>query len=90
MGNVGSGVNNNLSVMGFPVNVAARLQAATKELNNSFLISAKAFQLLRNQPREAICTNINLKGIKDPFAVYLIGQPFRTPASLGNEILISE
>ncbi|KAA5543463.1 adenylate/guanylate cyclase domain-containing protein [Adhaeribacter rhizoryzae] len=90
LGNIGIGVNNNLSVMGFPVNVAARLQNATKELNNNFVISAKAFQLLKNQPQETICTNINLKGVKEAFAVYLIGQPFRKPATLEANILAAE
>ena len=76
LGKVGIGVNNNLTVMGFPVNVAARLQAATRELNNSFIISDKAFQLLKNQPPAVLCANINLKGVKEPFAVNLIGKPY--------------
>jgi adenylate cyclase len=76
LGNVGIGVNNNLTVMGFPVNVAARLQAATRELNNSFIISDKAFQLLKKQPPAVLCANISLKGVKEPLAVNLIGKPY--------------
>ncbi|HEV2830973.1 MAG TPA: adenylate/guanylate cyclase domain-containing protein, partial [Hanamia sp.] len=39
VGNIGLGISNNLTVMGLPVNIASRLQSATKEVNNSFIIS---------------------------------------------------
>lgn len=80
-GNVGIGLNNNLTVMGYPVNIAARLQAATKELNNSFVISERAFSLLKNPPYVTSSANINLKGVSSAFEVRLIGKPFQYMAT---------
>lgn len=76
-GNVGIGLNNNLTVMGYPVNIAARLQGATKEVNNSFVISENAFQLLKKPPYVQGCANLNLKGVSSTFAVRLIGKPYQ-------------
>ncbi len=75
IGNIGIGVNNNLTVMGAAVNVAARLQAATKEYNNSFIISDKAFNLLSAKPTDS-SASAQLKGIKDSVNIHLIGQPY--------------
>jgi adenylate cyclase len=75
VGNVGIGVNNNLTVMGLPVNVASRLQAATRELNNSFVVSKEVYDLLEDPPAsDAI--NLYLKGIKYHLPVYVVGHPF--------------
>ncbi|MCP2045311.1 adenylate/guanylate cyclase domain-containing protein [Pontibacter sp. HSC-36F09] len=76
VGNVGIGLSHNLTVMGFPVNIAARLQAATKELNNSFVISAVAYRLLKNPPYAVGCNYLNLKGVSTPYEVRLIGKPY--------------
>ncbi|PKV75922.1 adenylate/guanylate cyclase domain-containing protein [Pontibacter ramchanderi] len=76
VGNVGIGLSHNLTVMGFPVNIAARLQAATKELNNSFVISAVAYRLLKNPPYAVGCNYLNLKGVSTPYEVKLIGKPY--------------
>lgn len=75
IGNIGIGVNNNLTVMGLPVNIAARMQDATKQLNNSCIISAETYQLLLQKP-EATYKEVHLKGFKDKFRVYLIGHPY--------------
>jgi adenylate cyclase len=81
-GNVGIGVSNNLTVMGYPVNIAARLQAATKELNNSFVISERTFTLLKNPPEAVGCAYLNLKGVSSAYEVRLIGKPFQAAASM--------
>lgn len=83
-GNVGIGLCNNLTVMGYPVNIASRLQAATKELNNSFVISEKAFSLLKNPPHAVGCDYLNLKGVSSAYEVKLIGKPYE--ASLATAI----
>ena len=75
-GDIGIGVGGALSVIGYPVNVAARIQAATKEVNNSFLISAAAFRLLGSPP-PAWSTTVNLKGISEPCQVYLLGKAYQ-------------
>jgi len=63
------------TVMGFPVNVAARLESATKELNNNYIISDDAYKFLdeRNNAPEKY---INLKGVSEPFCVRLIGKNY--------------
>jgi adenylate cyclase len=62
-------------VMGYPVNVASRLQAATKELNNNFIVSTDVFRLLDNAvPNEK--AEINLKGVTGVCELYLIGKAY--------------
>jgi adenylate cyclase len=74
-GNVGLGVNNNVTVMGLPVIIASRLQAATKEVNNSFIISDEVYQMLENPP-SVPTTQISLKGIHEQLHVHLIGKGY--------------
>lgn len=76
-GDVGIGLCNNLTVMGYPVNIASRLQAATKELNNSFVISERAYRLLKNPPESLGCAYLNLKGVSNAYEVKLIGKPYQ-------------
>ncbi|MFZ6012064.1 MAG: adenylate/guanylate cyclase domain-containing protein [Bacteroidota bacterium] len=42
-GNLHLGAHDHFVVMGYAVNVASRLQAATKELNNNFIISSAVY-----------------------------------------------
>jgi adenylate cyclase len=74
-GNIGIGVNNNLTAMGMPVNIASRIQDATKELNNSFVISDSVYKLL-TQPPEAEEIEISLKGIKNSINVFICGRTY--------------
>ena len=62
-------------VMGYPVNVAARLQEATKELNNNLIVSAEVYELLSDPP-ETEPQLIHVKGISTPLSVYLLGKPY--------------
>src|SRR5207302_7066278 len=62
VGNIGLGIHNNLTVMGLPVNIASRLQNATKQLNNSFIISDEAYKHLTNAPKNAQRQSVTLKG----------------------------
>ena len=68
--------NNNYTVMGFPVNVAARLESSTKELNNNFIISEFVYGMLDQQNGLTEQRQINLKGVSEPFLVRLMGKPF--------------
>lgn len=77
IGNIGIGVNNNLTVMGLPVNIASRLQAVTKQLNNSIIISAETYQLLNQKP-EAIQQEVYLRGLKNKIQIYLVGETYST------------
>ena len=81
VGNVGIGLSNNMTVMGYPVIIAARLQAATRELDNSFVISDLAYRLLKNPPYSMGCGYLNLKGVSNAYEVKLIGKPYETKQS---------
>ncbi len=72
-GNIGIGINNALSVIGYPVNIASRIQDATKELNNNFLISQSAYNLLEEPMNNISSKKIYLKGVKNPIKVILLG-----------------
>jgi adenylate cyclase len=43
MGSIEINKTNQLKVMGLPVNIASRLQSATRELNNNFIVSAYCY-----------------------------------------------
>jgi adenylate cyclase len=75
VGNVGIGVNNNLTVMGLPVVIAARLQAATRRLDNSMLVSEEAGRLL-HLPGHTPRAELELKGVARGYKVYLLGRHF--------------
>ncbi|ELR69497.1 Adenylate cyclase [Fulvivirga imtechensis AK7] len=65
-----------LIVMGYPVNIAARLEAATKELNNNFIVSSTVFDLLKSPPEESAMAEVKLKGVANPFKLHLIGKSY--------------
>lgn len=75
-GTVRVGTEDHSIVMGYAVNIASRLQNATKELNNDFIVSSEIYNLLINsstlEPQ-----SIFVKGISSPLAVYLMGKPYR-------------
>jgi adenylate cyclase len=75
-GNIRLGSENHMVVMGHAVNIASRLQNATKELNNNFIISSYVFHLLQTTLAEYLTTSIQLKGISKPMQVYLLGKPY--------------
>jgi adenylate cyclase len=65
-----------LSVMGLPVNIASRLQAKTKELNNDFLLSEDAYQLLADDKAVVRHQTVQLQGIRHEQQVRLVGKPY--------------
>ena len=71
-----------LSVMGLPVNIAARLQAKTRELNNDMLMSEYAYQLLDTQTSSLVQQVTNLRGISQGQQVRLAGKPYGNNHSL--------
>jgi adenylate cyclase len=52
-----------LSVMGLPVNIASRLQAKTKELNNDLIISEEAYQMIMDNSAIVGHQTVQLQGI---------------------------
>jgi adenylate cyclase len=65
-----------LAVMGLPVNIAARLQAKTKELDNDLLISEYAYQFLGQQQLAATPQTLSLQGLSQQLQVRLAGSPY--------------
>ena len=61
--------------MGLAVNIASRLQSATKDLDNNFIISDTAYALLENPP-VAQKRELKLKGLKEKINVRLMGKKF--------------
>jgi adenylate cyclase len=80
-GNVRLGNEKHLLVMGYPVNVASRLQNATKELNNNFIISTEAFKLTGAPMSDHPSGIIQLKGIAEPVSIHLLGSPYENGLS---------
>lgn len=76
VGNIGLGISNNLTVMGLPVNMAARLQEATKTVNNSFLISEYAYSFICDRIKNPQFVNIMLKGVSGSIKVFLLGDVY--------------
>lgn len=74
-------------VMGYPVNVAARIQDLTKKFNNNFIISGDVYELLDPKPVAAHSLQY-LKGVEEPFLLYLLGEPFLYQAQ--NETVIDQ
>ncbi|MCH7515603.1 MAG: adenylate/guanylate cyclase domain-containing protein [Bacteroidetes bacterium] len=75
VGKTGVKEYNPYTVMGFPVNVAARLESATKELNNNFIISDYAYKFL-SENNSVTQKQIKLKGVSEPFCVRLMGKGY--------------
>lgn len=73
-GNFRIGSKDHFVVMGYPVNVASRLQSVTKELNNSFIVSSDVFKLLNTLDADSAPVNVNLKGVTGPSEVHLLGK----------------
>ena len=75
-GTVRIGKQDHSVVMGYPVNIASRLQNATKELNNELIVSSEIYSLLIDPPvlqRESIV----VKGVSSHLTVYLLGKPYK-------------
>jgi adenylate cyclase len=76
-GTVRVGAEDHSVVMGYAVNIASRLQTATRELNNNFIVSSEIYRLLSGAsaiPPESIM----VKGVSNPLTVYLMGKQFNS------------
>ena len=76
VGNLHLGSKDHFVVMGYAVNVASRLQAGTKELNNNFIVSSEVFRTLNNPLLQGETVKANLKGVSDPCEMHLIGRAY--------------
>lgn len=75
-GNIRLGAKNNFVVMGYAVNIAARLQAMTRRLNNNFIVSDEVISALQNPPPNYRSVSADLKGMTGLCQVHLLGKPY--------------
>ena len=68
------------TVMGLAVNIASRIQNATKDLNNSFVASE---EVVRHSSLKVSSqySQINLKGVTSNYNVHLLGRQYKKPKS---------
>lgn len=83
LGSISLGDEQHLMVMGHAVNIAARLQQATKEVNNNFLVSKHACEVAGTIDSPA--TMIRMKGIKTALGVRLMGKKY-APTEIDNGV----
>lgn len=80
MGTVGGGDLHELGVIGDPVNVAARVQDATRDLGEPLLLTDATRRLLEGPYGELEARGeLLLKGKREPVSVYSVTLPGRSP-----------
>ena len=77
MGDIRIGNSDHVVIMGYPVNIAARLQDATKSLDNNFVISEELYSFAKDEEGHPRAT-ANLKGVSERFPVRLLGTSYGT------------
>lgn len=75
VGEIMVGDKSHLSVMGLAVNIAARIQASTRRLNNNFLASQDVMDYVETDASTPLRV-VKLRGVTTPVKVRLIGQPY--------------
>ncbi|PPK87899.1 class 3 adenylate cyclase [Neolewinella xylanilytica] len=76
MGSIRIAGSDRLLVMGYPVNIAARLQDATKTVDNDLLVSAELYGYLDPSVYAGAATTVALKGVGGDFQVVPLGTPY--------------
>lgn len=79
VGEVVVGSKSHISVMGLAVNVASRIQASTKRLNNNFLASEDVMKHV-DPSQWGKSRLIKLRGVSAAMKVQMIGEPYRVIA----------
>lgn len=76
VGNLHLGSKDHCVIMGYAVNIASRLQSATKEFNNNFIVSSDVFKILNHTLLPGEKVKAKLKGVTDPCELHLIGRAY--------------
>ncbi|WP_116106215.1 adenylate/guanylate cyclase domain-containing protein [Lewinella sp. IMCC34191] len=84
MGGIRVAGSDHLLIMGYPVNIAARLQDATKQLNNNLVVSAELFSYLDQTAYAHTEDSVDLKGVSGSFRVILLGTAYLRASHLEN------
>lgn len=83
VGSIGGAGRLNFSVIGDPVNVAARVEAATRDTGDPLLITEATRDALRGQPRLASRGEVTLKGKSEPCELFAVEEAQVAPARAG-------
>ncbi|TWR31487.1 adenylate/guanylate cyclase domain-containing protein [Mucilaginibacter pallidiroseus] len=78
-----------LSVMGLPVNIAARLQAETRVLDNDFIVSEHAYGMLDGAQRNDQhfeSRSVNVHGVNNKQSIRLAGSAYHNSKLLNDEL----
>lgn len=75
VGSMSFNASRSLSVMGFAVNIASRLENSTRRYNNNIIISEAVYKHLSGEQDWPVKI-IRLKSLKQRIKVRLLGQPF--------------
>jgi adenylate cyclase len=75
-GSLNVGGKDHFVVMGHAVNVAARIQSATKEFNNNFIVSSSIANALPERCRNADFVTAHLKGVSEAMELCLLGSRY--------------
>ena len=86
-GSIGGAGRLNFSVIGDPVNVAARVEAATREIDEDVLITEATRRELSSAIEAEPCGEHELKGIAEPVALYAPRIREAAPLPAGEEPL---
>jgi adenylate cyclase len=86
-GSIGGAGRLNFSVIGDPVNVAARVEAATREVDESVLITEATRRELGPAIEAVPCGEYELKGLGEPIALYAPRIREAAPVPAGEEPL---
>jgi adenylate cyclase len=86
-GSIGGAGRLNFSVIGDPVNVAARVEAATRQVDEDVLITEATRRELSSAIEAEACGEHELKGIAEPVALYAPRIREAAPAPAGEEPL---
>ena len=74
-GNIGSHRHMDFTVIGDVVNIAARLESLTRELDSDIIVGPETYQEIAPQFRLEPCPPVVLKGRSDPLPIYrLLGE----------------
>jgi adenylate cyclase len=72
VGNIGSSKRLEFTAVGDTVNLAARLESATKELSTDILISESTYDAVRGACAARRCGEIHVKGRSEPVVTYAV------------------